>query len=300
MPPPGDSNINSNDKPGGSIHPNRAQEEQEQEHSYLEINVCDVAPREQTKLIGPHCRIQTLNIVRLTESVHFVSRKISARHDGNVNLSIVQDMEIQTEGGALALQWSPILQWSITSAVKKILMVIDYYRNIMKQGRKDTMSTKKKEREKIPNNILIRSNDTSLKVTAVLGGSSLCNVFTKDLSVKVYQELNDTWDKPKPNVVCDVGDASLYLNDHDNEIAKLSSFRFSDTMRRASADEIAKYCGKKKKKKGNTDIFDEVVTGSCGTPLVERFELSFGDFTRVDMPPTLHLGKVIEDITLAE
>ena len=45
---------------------------------------------------------------------------------------------------------------------------------------------------------------------------------------------------------------------------------------------------------------DKIQTGTFGTPLLEQFELTFGEYTRVELPPSLYLGKFIEDINQTE
>ena len=139
------------------------------------------------------------------------------------------------------------------------------------------------------------TNDTSVEARVTLGGRSACDVFTTNIKVKVSNNIDDTWQKP--DVVCDVGKISVKMNKDDIEVVSISSFRFSDTFRRALPQEVSAYSNKRKIESKN---FDEIVTGKCGTPLLERFELSFGDYMRVDFPPNLHLGKIIEDITSTE
>lgn len=230
-------------------------------------------------------------VAHCSKELQFILETSPVLNDDNI-LYVVQNIQIRTNSGTLMLTWSPIIQWFITSAVIKIINIFQRYAGLMSSSKRVTQSSSK---PKMLSNVSINTNDTFVDITAILGGTSICDVSAKNLSIEVSKNIDDTWDKP--DVICDVGTISANINRNEFDILQVSSFRFSDTLRRASPQEIEAYCSQKLDEKYSND---EIMTGRCGTPLLERFELTFGDYTKVDMPPLLHLGKFIEDITQTE
>lgn len=266
--------------------------ESSEEQIYLDMVINDTLIQEE--IHSPILTELESIVVHCSENIRFVLSK-SKVLDSNNMLFIVQNIQLQTDTGKLILHWSPVSQWFITSAVIQLFQIITYYIDLFRTDKRDK---KNHEKPKMISNVMINTNNTLVQAGAVLGGRSVCDIMAKNLIVNVSKDIYDTWDKP--DVVCDIGEISANLNNSQFDVIKISSFRFSDTLRRASQEEIDSYSAQKDGNGNRENLVDEVVTGLCGTPLLERFELSFGEYTRVDMPPLLHLGKFIEDITQTE
>ncbi len=266
--------------------------ESSEEQIYLDMVFSDILIQEE--VYSPIATELQSVVAHCSENIHFVLSK-SKVLDSNNMLFIVQNIQLQTDTGKLILHWSPVSQWFITSAVIQSFQIITHYVNLFMM---DQRVKKNHEKPKIISNVMINTNDTLVQAGAVLGGRSVCDIMAKNLIVNVSKDICDTWDKP--DVVCDIGEISANLNDSQFDVIKISSFRFSDTLRWASQEEIDAYSAQRDGNGNKENLVDEVITGSCGTPLLERFELSFGEYTRVDMPPDLDLGKFIEDITQTE
>lgn len=188
----------------------------------------------------------------------------------------------------LRILWSPIVQWYISSAIKHVHSSIVRPFSTPNQKRPDENVTRDR---KVNRRVLIRSNSARVYARFVLGGGSVADLTTVDLFVDIFNDRNDTWDKP--NVSVSAGETSLDLNESKFQVAILQSIIFFNGLRRASAAEIDAYCSQRS---GAIDLNDEIVVGLCGTPLVERFEITIGGMANVSLPPTVHLGKIIEDI----
>jgi len=205
------------------------------------------------------------------------------------NGAILQLIDVQTLSPHLSLLWSPVLQWFITSAIKRMEEVVRL--NLPQRRTRivhQPLDTKKPTRK-----ILVKSNTTSIHTRALLGGLSVADIHLKDVYVSVTNEPTDTWSKP--TILFESGQTTLNLNEMDFDVAVLESVRYFNGMRRATEPEIQSYCDKRR---DSIDLEDEIVVDSCGTPLVEMVEINGKESVTIDFPPELHLGKVIEDINI--
>ena len=207
--------------------------------------------------------------------------------DTNDNGMIFHLIDVQTLCPNLLLLWSPVLQWFISSAINRLQEAIRLH--LTQRGNRTVdlpLETKKGTTK-----VFVKSNETCIKARAILGGSSVVDIVTDHVYVAVTNEPSDTWNKAA--ILFTSGRTALNLNEMDFDVAILESVRYFNGIRLASGSEIHSYC---ENRTNVINLEEEIVTGSCGTPLVEVVEINAKESVTIDFPPELHLGKVIEDI----
>ena len=207
--------------------------------------------------------------------------------DTNDNGIIFHLVDVQTLCPNLSLLWSPVLQWFINSAINRLHEAIRLH---LSQRRNRTIDLPL-ETKKRTTKVFVKSNETCIQARAILGGSSVVDIVTDRVYVAVTNEPSDTWSKAA--VLFTSGRTALNLNEMDFDVAILESVRYFNGIRLATESEIQSYC---ENRTNVINLEEEIVTGSCGTPLVEVVEIDAKESVTIDFPPELHLGKVIEDI----
>ena len=219
--------------------------------------------------------------------------------DGRVQVTInneksdekeFQRIEVKTLCQNVRLLWSPVLQWYIGSALKTFrdIMNVHLQNDFSQQEELKTITTEKT----ITKLVTVESKEALVKARFALAGASIVDIVVVDLFLSLANNETDTWDKP--DILFKVGRTRLNLNESDFDVAVFDSIRYFNGIRRATPDEINAYTTKRGK---TTALCEEIVTGHCGTPLVEMVEIGARESATIDLPPKVDLGAVIEDVT---
>ena len=258
-------------------------EEQNTVLQLMEMKASDLSLKEYMHSSDVETAFKMNEIVKIDG---FVQVTIKDTSDGG---AILQIIDIQTLGPNLSALWSPVFQWLLTSAIKRVEEVVRL--NLPQQRNRiinRPLDTKKKTRK-----VFIISNNTSIHVRAILGGSSVADIVTRDVHIGVTNDPTDTWSKP--TILFESGRTTLNLNEMDFNVAILESMRYFNGIRRATGSEVRSYC---EQRSDPIELEDEIEVGFCGTALVEIVQIDAKECVTIDFPPELHLGKVIEDINI--
>jgi len=199
---------------------------------------------------------------------------------------ILQSIDVQTRGAKLQIMWSTAIQWFIFSVIKRSENLFEFY--MAKILSKKKLKSKKKQ---VLTTVHVEVNQTIVQVRAILSGGSIVDLLVRDIIVSVTKDLTATWDKP--DITFNSGRTELNLNESNYTVASFDSVRYFNGIRRATKDEIDSYCAKRL---STIELREEIVTARCGAPIVELVDIRAGENTTIDLPPLLHLGKIIEDI----
>lgn len=248
--------------------------------------------------------IQISNVV-MTEylaglsTINAVIQNELVRADGIVQVSITKEkkdgeeherIEVQTLCRNISLLWSPVLQWYIGSAIRTIKDII--FVHLRKKSVQTEQQGDKAKQNAISKSVLIDTKDAIVQARVALAGASIVDITTIDINFSLTNHASDTWDKP--DILVEAGRTGIKLNDSVSDVFLLDSIRYFNGIRRATQDEIDTYISKRSEK---TALCDEIVSGRCGTPLVETVEIGANESLTLDLPPTVDFGAVIEDIT---
>lgn len=233
-----------------------------------------------TETIYDHDFISPLRMNTIIQSDSIVNLSIE---ESKTIESVHQEINVNTHCKNFQILWSPVLQWYIASVIRTINDTIRFHIP-MKQS-------KRIDNRKVSRLVVVKSNETIVKARATLGGSSVADIQTENILVKVESRQSDTWDKP--DILFSSGRTYLNIDEMRSTVAEIDSIRYFNGVRRATNIEIASY---EEKRTSSIPLEEEIVTGSCGTPLLETVEISADNKVVIDFPPELHLGKVIEDI----
>jgi len=204
---------------------------------------------------------------------------------------IVQIITIQTHGYNVQLAWSPILQWFIISAIEKFIAMTRHYILLILPGQ-EKAEKKSNGTKNVQTNIEIFSNDSLINTKIFLRGGSIAKIAVQNIAIKISHNVTDSW--KTPNIHVDVGKTSMKFNQNNGDIINLDAFSLRMTTRRALREEVNNYLNKEV---NCSESLDDVVTGTDGKALLNTFEMTFGKCVKVELPPTTHLGRILDDLS---
>lgn len=203
---------------------------------------------------------------------------------------LVRNIRIDTAGPSFRGTWSPILQQYIGLIEQTTKATIKRYQNMFK--------TKPPSSPAVDIvNVSINITKSLLDVRLHMGHKSVLDLTAQSLKVDVTNNPKGLWKKQSIQVW------GRGLTGHINEFAKevfsVDELRFEDVMRHATIDEVESY-NRKIDASNAIDMNDDVnavVSDINGQPIMEEFGVHIGGTLRVNVPPVLHLGEVIDDFS---
>ena len=99
---------------------------------FIDLNVMDTFLKEEIISSQSLEVLHTQDLICCTEAIHFELKKSNILGQYG-HRYILQQIMIETKGGILSLHWSPVVQWFIISAVKKIISIVIHYGTLFNQ-----------------------------------------------------------------------------------------------------------------------------------------------------------------------
>ena len=200
---------------------------------------------------------------------------------------LVRNVCINTHGPTVRGRWSPILQQYIALIEQTTKRMIKRYQNMYKTGPR-----KSKTVDIV--NVMLRVTKSLLDIRLHMGRKSVLDLAATSFSIDVMNNPRGLWKKPTIRIVGK--GLSGHLNDFEQQVFSLDELRFEDVLRHATSDELATY-----QAKINGEPHEErnaLVSDINGRPLLNGIGLHLGGTLRIIVPPVLHLGEVIEDVSI--
>ena len=245
------------------------------------IEVSNASLKEYISLTPRDMQYQTSELVETDGIVQVI---IMTEVKSHIEL---QRIDIGMLCSNVKLLWSPVLHWHIVSAIKTFREMIGFH---LQSSKKTSKTTNPKKN--VARSVIVQSKKAVVTARFALGGASIGDIVTVGMILSLTNNETDTWEKP--DVLFQSGRTRLNINNNNFDVVVFDSIRYFNGVRRATSKEITDYSARRG---DNIDLHDEVVTGNCGTPLVEMVEIGGKEKVTVDLPPNVDLGKFIEDIT---
>ena len=270
---------------------NIARKKVEEAGQKMEVMIKEIALKE---FIDRNGHIEENIIMQSDGTVSISVQSTSVLSQDFKNQSIptfAKTVKIQINGSSFKILWSSILQWFIKSALKRITGAVNVYQRMISLPQSKVKANKIKKR--ILSNIFVKFEGTEkpiLNLSLILAGGSIIDIRSKNMIVQVIHDINGSWEKP--NVSFYAGATSIYLNNSEFSVINLDCLSFKKILTIASDFEVKEYYQKKE----FGECGKEIVTSFAGEPLLETNIIELGKMV-INIPPLLHLGRVIKDIT---
>lgn len=221
---------------------------------------------------------------------------LTTKHNDGKKRLVSRDVTISSQGPALNVTWSSVLQLFLLLATKTS-------ENIMKRYLAMFKNRKKKATE--VTNVAIDISQSLLNVRVHLGEKTVLDLLSRTCSVSVTNNPEGLWKKPTLQIAA--SGVSGYLNDFKQQIFSIDELNFDDIIRKASTYEISTYknnidpevaYSQDITRRRSQEYRDSLVSDVNGCPLMEDVGLLLGGHTEFKLPPVLHLGEVIDDFTV--
>ena len=155
---------------------------------------------------------------------------LTTKHNDGKKRLVSRDVTISSQGPALNVTWSSVLQLFLLLATKTS-------ENIMKRYLAMFKNRKKKATE--VTNVAIDISQSLLNVRVHLGEKTVLDLLSRTCSVSVTNNPEGLWKKPTLQIAA--SGVSDYLNDFKQQIFSIDELNFDDIIRKASTYEISTY-----------------------------------------------------------
>ena len=203
--------------------------------------------------------------------------------------------------GELEVVWSPILQWlgvSCNNRIQRALACIRMPNSKKSPSKRTFISHKTNIRIGVDSNLRAYVHayvGVKSYMCAVIEGGSTMNISTTKYSS------SSTNTSPKettnPNVFFEAKRIKVHFSDISTRpIFVIEGISLHNYLRSAHDNEIYEYS---REKNSSVDSYDdELVRDHGGHPTKEIFELRVESSVKIQFPPAMHFGQIIEDMTL--
>jgi len=202
---------------------------------------------------------------------------------------LVRNIRIDTAGPHFRGAWSPVLQQYIGLIEQTTKATIKRYQDMFK--------TKPPSSPAVDIiNVSLDITKSLLEVRLHMGHKSVLDLTAQSLKVNVTNNPKGLWKKQSIRV--EGSGLAGHVNEFAQEVFSADELRFKDVMRHATVDELESYNQKINSDdvSGNSEV-NAVVSDINGRPIMEEFGMHIGGSLRINIPPVLHLGEVIDDFS---